>query len=167
MQFTIGDEVVHPAHGAGRITGVEHQELVAGFKHYYVVKILHKELTVFVPMRKAEELGMRSIMGQTELTRVLDTLSSTPRELPDNHRERQERIREKLRPAYPIAVAEAVRDLTQHQELKNLTTADSRLLNQGRQLLAVELALVTGTSVAEANETIDVALADATASELQ
>lgn len=165
MQFSIGDKVVHPMHGAGRITGVEHQELVEGFRHYYVLEIAGKGLTVFVPIRKADALGIRPAMSPTELTPVLDTLRSTPDQLPEDHKQRQNGVLEKLKTACPIQVAEAVRDLTSHKRLDHLTRADSQLLSRGRELLAAEVALATDTEVEDANGVIDAALADATVQE--
>ena len=40
MGFSVGDKVMHPKFGAGQITGEEHRELVDGFKHYYVIKVV-------------------------------------------------------------------------------------------------------------------------------
>jgi CarD family transcriptional regulator len=165
MHFSIGDKVAHPMHGAGRITGVEHEELVEGFAHYYVVEISGKGLTVFIPMRKVDELGVRPAMCPMELTRVLGMLGSTPQELPEDHKDRQDRILEKLKTGNPMQVAEAVRDLTWHKQLDHLTKADSRLLDRGRELLAAEMALVTDTTVADASEAIGAALTGATANE--
>ncbi|HSR33941.1 MAG TPA: CarD family transcriptional regulator [Anaerolineae bacterium] len=39
MQFSVGDKVVHPYHGPGRITSVERRELLAGAKRYYVIEM--------------------------------------------------------------------------------------------------------------------------------
>jgi len=159
MQFSIGDKVVHPIHGSGLITGVEHQELVEGFKHYYVLTLADKGLTVFVPMRKVDKLGVRPATLRAELARILDILNSKPQTLSEDHRERQRRIPEKLTSGSLIQVAEVVRDLTWHEGLDRLTRADSRLLRQGRDLLAAEMALVTDTAVEDAHEVIDAALA--------
>lgn len=166
MEFSIGDKVVHPIHGAGQITGVEHRELVEGFSHYYVLDISGKGLTMYIPMRKVDELGVRPVMSRAEFARVLDTLSSTPRELPEDHKERQKQILEKLKTGCPIQVAEAVRDLTEHQRVDHLTRADSRLLDQGRELLAVEMALVADIELADVNEMINAALRGTIASEI-
>ena len=165
MQFSVGQKVIHPRYGVGRIINVEHQELVEGFKHYYVIKIPDKRLTVRVPMRKTDELGVRPVMSRAKLARVLDTLRSMPRQLPEDSKERQTRIREKLRTGRPIQIAKAVRDLTWHKRLAHFTKPDSDLLSRGRELLAAEIALVTDSEVADVNKTIDAALAVAMASE--
>jgi len=158
-QFSIGDKVVHPVHGSGLITGVEHQELVEGFEHYYVLEIADKGLTVFVPMRKADELGVRPAASRAELVHILAILNGKPQGLPEDHRERQRRIQEKLTSGSLIQVAEVVRNLAWKEWHGRLTMADSRLRGQGRDLLAAEMALVTDTAVADANEVIDAALA--------
>ena len=162
VQFSIGDKVVHPIHGSGLITGVEHQELVEGFEHYYVLEIAGKGLTVFVPMRNAGELGVRSATSRAGLVRVLDVLRAEPTDLAEDHKTRQSRAQEKLTSGSLIQVAEVVRDLTWHERLDHLTMADSRLLDQGRDLLASEMALVTDNAVEHARQIIDAALAPST-----
>jgi CarD family transcriptional regulator len=159
MQFSIGDKVIYPKHGAGQITGVEHQELVEGFEHYYVVEIFDKRVIAHVPMRKADELGVRPVMSRARLARVLDTLRGIPRQLSEDFKERQERIKKKLKTARPIALAEVVRDLTWRERLTRLSKADTDLLARGRELLATEIALVAEAGVADAEQMIDAALA--------
>lgn len=155
MEFSIGDKVVHPIHGSGLVTGVEHEELVEGFEHYYVVEIVDKGLTVFVPTRKASELGVRPATPRAELVHILQILRDKPQELPEDYRERQVPLQEKLTSGSLTQVAEVVRDLTWHERLDHLTAADSRLLDQGRDLLASEMALVTDGAVDDAHQVID------------
>jgi CarD family transcriptional regulator len=165
MQLSIGDKVMYPRHGIGQVTGVKHQELVEGFEHYYVIEIFGQRMIAHVPMRKADELGVRPVMPRAKLARVLDTLRGVPRRLSEDHKERQERIREKLKTARPIPVAEVVRDLTWRGRLTRLGRTDSELLARGRELLAGETALVTDAEVADAERMIDAALAVAMAKE--
>jgi len=158
MQFAVGDKVVHPRLGAGQITGMKWQELVEGFEHYYVIEIPGRELIVNVPVHKMDELGVRLIMSQARFDRVLDTLRSAPSRLPKNFKSRQDQIQQKIRTGHPIQVAEAVRDLTWHQEIAHSTKKDSDLLTRARQFLAGEMALMTGEEIVDVKETIDAAL---------
>jgi CarD family transcriptional regulator len=160
MGFSVGDQVVHPKHGAGQITDTEQLELVKGFEHYYVIGMEAKDLIVRVPVRKMEELGVRPVMARSRLKRVLDTLRETPRQLSANYKTRQTRINEKLKTGRPLKIAEVVRDLTWHRRRKQLSETDSRLLNHGREFLATEIALVTDSEPAEARQTITDALTD-------
>jgi len=165
MQFSVGDKIMYPSKGAGRIVGVRRQELVEGFENYYVIEIPEQELTISVPMRKMGELGVRSVMSRGKLTRVLDTLRGVPCRLPKSYKERQEQIRGKLKTGRPLPIAEAVRDLTWHQHVRHSTKKDGDLLSRGRQFLAGEVALLTGDEVTDAREKIDAALAVVTARE--
>lgn len=166
MEFSVGDNVVHPSYGAGKITSAEQLELVEGFEHYYVIEIEGKGLIVRVPVRKMEELGVRPVMAHSRLKRVLDTLRSAPRLLSTDYKIRQARIKEKLKTGRPLKIAEVVRDLTWQKRRKNLSGTESRLLDRGRELLATEMALVTDTDPAEAQQTITNTLADVMADDM-
>ncbi|MDX1521772.1 MAG: CarD family transcriptional regulator, partial [Anaerolineae bacterium] len=78
MEFAVGDQVVHPKHGAGEIVGVEQLELVEGFENYYVIEMEEKRLTVRVPFRKMEALNIRPVMSPSRLQKVLNTLHDAP-----------------------------------------------------------------------------------------
>ena len=158
MQFAVGDKVVHPRIGAGQITGTSRQELVAGFESYYVIDIPGKESTIYIPMSKVEELGVRPVMSRTRLRRVLKALTKNPQELPDDAKERQKDIQEKLRTGNPMQIAEAMRDLTWHKHIASLTQKDEELLSQGRDFLAAEMALAAETSIQEIQTRISSAL---------
>ena len=160
MGFSIGDKIIHPKFGAGRITGEAHRELVKGFEHYYVINVVGTGATAYIPMRKMDELGVRPVMSQVKLGRVLTKLREVPQRLSKDFKVRQARIQEKLATARPIKVAEAVRDLTGRRRRRYLTKVDERLLKRGRELLAAEMAAVNGIDVLYAHQTIDAALGE-------
>jgi CarD family transcriptional regulator len=164
MQFSVGDKVIHPRFGAGKITGETHRELVDGFEHYFVIDVVRTGATAYVPMRKMDELGVRRVMSRTKLALVLSILRSTPCALSSDYKQRQAVIQEKLRTCRPAPVAEVVRDLTWHKKRKHLTQKDEALLNRGRELLVSEMALATDTQIPDAQETIDTVLRVALAS---
>ena len=160
MQYSVGDTVVHPI-GAGTIIDTRHQELVDGFEHYFVIEIPTKESTVFVPMRKMDELGVRPVMSHDRLARVFDTLTGEAQSLPKDYKKRQAQVEDKLSSRLPLQVAEVIRDLSWHERVAHLTKNDARLLDQGRKFLAGEVALLTGAEMEEVSDMIDEALAKA------
>jgi CarD family transcriptional regulator len=158
MQFAVGDMVVHPHHGPGRITGIEYKELSDGPRNYYVIEIPNQGLTVHVPGHSIDQIGMRRAMRQGTLLRVLGTLQEKPGLLPLDYKERQERIWEQLKTGRPLMVARVIRDLTWHQRTEHLTKKDSELLKRGVEMLASEIALVTGSDLSAAQQRIQAAL---------
>lgn len=158
MKFSVGDKVMYLHRGAGIITGIEHKELVDGFEHYYVIEIESQRLTLRVPMRMAEELGVRRVMLADKLDEVWSALKGRPRPLADDFKERQEQIRAKLRSGNPVKVAQAVRDLNWREQQSYLTKADAELLAQGLDFLIAEIAAVMDKEIAEVEPMVNVAL---------
>lgn len=154
MRFSVGDKVVHPHYGPGWITSVERWESIDGAKSYYVIEVPGQGLTVRIPVRNAREMGVRPAMSPSSLPRVLSTLRSKPRQLPDDYKERQEQIDAEVRTGQVMRLARVVRDLTWHGERAHLTKKDSDLLKQGQDLLAAEMALVSGDDISDSTELI-------------
>ncbi|MBU0493389.1 MAG: hypothetical protein KKA73_04150 [Chloroflexi bacterium] len=163
MEFSVGDKVMHPGKGAGRIVELQSQELVEGFEHYYVIEIPDQELTVSVPTTKMEDLGVRRVMSRAKLSRVLDTLRGEPDHLPPGYRKRQDLIRTKLDTGQPLLIAEALRDLAWHQQVSHSTKKDADLLARARQFLIGEVCLLTDKDTEVVRGMIDTALAVAAA----
>jgi RNA polymerase-interacting CarD/CdnL/TRCF family regulator len=65
-----------------------------------------------------------------------------------------------------MQLAQVVRDLTWHRERAHLTKIDSDYLKQGRDLLAAEMALVSGGTVSAASKLIEATITAAVASQL-
>jgi CarD family transcriptional regulator len=158
MEFHVGDKIVHPHHGPGRITALERKELMDEAKRYFVIEIPSSGLTVYVPRIKMEQIGVRPAIRQANIEAVFRTLRSRPQPLPSDYKERQEQVWELLRTGEMISIARAVRDLTWHEQRDHLTRKDSDYLRRGRELLAAEMALASDRQVADFNMRIDAAL---------
>lgn len=161
MQFSVGQNIVHPAHGAGEIVDIENQELVSGFKKYYVIEFTGKRLTLRVPTRRVEDLGMREVMSRQRSDRVFKTLREIPGQLPQNFKERRHMVADMINSGSPSKLAEAVRELTWRRYNAHLTKSDTELLAEGRERLITEVALAMDADLIEARQHIDDALAEA------
>ena len=163
MQFSVGDKVVHPHHGPGWIASIERREILDGPKRYYAIEIPGQGLTVHLPVGSADEVGVRLAMSQSRLTRLLSMLRGKPRPLPEDYKERQEQICAQLETGQVMQLAWVVRDLTWHRERAHLTKTDSDYLKQGRNLLAAEMALVSGDTVSASRKLIEATMTAAVA----
>lgn len=159
MGYSIGDKIVYPHRGAGTVTGVEQLELVEGFDQYYVIDIPAAGLTVHVPVDMVDDLAVRPVVSTTRLERVLNLLGKKAHPLPNEYKLRQIGVREKLASGRATPIAEVVRDLRWREEQAYLTKVDRRLLDEAREFLAEEVALITNTELPNAHEVIDMAMA--------
>jgi len=167
MQFSVGDEVVHPHHGPGRITGVERRELLDGKKLYYKIDIPLQALTVYLTREAMKEIGVRPAMSRARLPRVLARLRSQPRRLPHDYKQRQEEVWERLRTGRVMQLAEVVRDLVWHEKRDHLTKKDADYLTRGKSRLAAEMALVSDAKASDMEKTIEDTLAAAMSSTVE
>ena len=76
--FDVGDYVVYPKHGVGRVIELQEQE-IAGMKlELYVLRFEKERMTLRVPTNKVEAIGMRKLSSDKTLREALDTLTGKP-----------------------------------------------------------------------------------------
>ncbi|HNS50816.1 MAG TPA: CarD family transcriptional regulator [Anaerolineae bacterium] len=162
MQFSVGDKVIHPQYGPGRITGIAGSELSEADRRYYVIEIPRKGLTVHTPVGMADALGLRHAMSECRSRRILSMLGGRPHPLPEDFRARQEAVWSKLEAGHVVDLAAVARDLSWRQRLTHLTKKDADQLRRALDMLTEEIALASGDTAAEVREQIGAALASAT-----
>ena len=48
--YSVGDKVVYPHHGAGKIMKIEQKDVLGQQRDYLTIQILHDNMTVMVPV---------------------------------------------------------------------------------------------------------------------
>ncbi|MBV8219779.1 MAG: CarD family transcriptional regulator, partial [Solirubrobacterales bacterium] len=74
MEFEIGDNVVYPHHGAGKVIRKELKEILGERREYLTIKILHNDMTVMVPTENAALAGLRRVIDEETVQKVLGVL---------------------------------------------------------------------------------------------
>lgn len=153
--FEVGDKVVHPAHGAGVVSGIEEKELLEGFTQYYIIELAATEMKLMIPLKTAEEIGLRPVARPAQVEAIYRTLRAEPRDLIDDFKKRQAILKEQLKSGEIIDVAEVVRDLHWRNEDSPLSPTETRQLEGAKQQLAGELSLAEDDDVEESLAQID------------
>lgn len=155
-KFNIGDAVVHPIRGAGRITGFKAFETQGTLKQYYEINLLKQTNTsLMIPVGEADEIGMRRAVTGSEMETVWQVLEGEPEELPSNYRTRHKVINDRLQTGDVMQIAEAVRDAGWRRQTEDgLTQKGKELYKKGIRLLAAEIAVSQDTTLAKAKRQI-------------
>ena len=153
MQFNIGDRVIHPVHGVGRIVKVERQAFTGAPRMYYEVSAMNT--TVWVPVDAQDQIGLRLLTAKSELSKYRSVLKSRPASLSKDHGKRHFELTERLKKRSFQAVCEVVRDLTAHSWNKPLTGADTASLRKAREDLEQEWAASEEAPVAKVSAEIE------------
>jgi len=156
-KYSVGDKVVHPQHGAATIDRKVKQEFGGRKKDYFVLDIATEQLTVMVPLDKADEL-IRPVISKTRSREVLKSLKGEPEEAGSNWSRWYKVLNEKMTSGDIFQVAEVVRDLSYAQQTKGISPALKRMLSKARLTLSSELAFSLGIDEEEAVRKLDRAL---------
>src|ERR1700712_3171042 len=77
--FDVGDYVVYPKHGVGRVIELLEQEIAGMRLELYVLRFEKERMTLRVPVGKVESIGMRKLSSDKTLREALDTLTGKPK----------------------------------------------------------------------------------------
>ena len=151
MEFNIGDTVVYPHHGAAVIEKKEQRQIKGETVNYLVLKVHQGDLTVRVPEKNAESVGVRDVVGEEGLLKVFSVLRETDVEEAGNWSRRYKANQERVASGDVNKVAEVVRDLWRRDQDRGLSAGEKRMLAKARQVLVGELALADGTDDAKSD----------------
>ncbi|MEO0754832.1 MAG: CarD family transcriptional regulator, partial [Pseudomonadota bacterium] len=79
LTFKVGQTIVYPAHGVGRITAIETQKVAGMDLEVYVVGFDQEKMILRVPTNRAEASGMRALAGSELVDDALKTLTGKAR----------------------------------------------------------------------------------------
>ncbi len=153
IDFEIGDSVVYPHHGAGQVLKKEQKDIFGERREYLTIKILHNDMTVMVPTENASKAGLRRVIDEETVQKVLGVLTAECSEMPKNWNRRFKHNRDKIKTGDIYELAEVVRNLAIREQEKGLSTGEKQMFTRAKKILASELmyALEMGEEEAEAH----------------
>ncbi len=137
--FKVGDKVVYPHHGAGRILDICRRDVQGDLKEYMTIQILHNDMTVMVPIDAAERAGIRSVIDEVMVEEVVGVLRDDPTLMPKNWNRRLKHNREKIKSGDIFELADVVRNLAIRDATKGLSTGEKQMFGRVKKILASEL----------------------------
>jgi CarD family transcriptional regulator len=157
--FKNGEFIVYPAHGVGRISGIETQE-VAGIKlDLFVISFIKDKMTLRVPVPKATAVGMRKLADPATVKRALETVRGRARIKRTMWSRRAQEYEAKINSGDLIAIAEVVRDLYRSESQPELSYSERQLYEAALDRMSREISSVNKVSETEAVRQIEQNLA--------
>ncbi len=156
--FRIGDKVVYPNHGVGVIEQISSRTIGATVEKFYLLNIKSSSLKVMVPFQNAGNVGLRRVIRNGEVQKILDYLTSGKC---DNHNDWKYRFKEnsdKMRTGSLLEVACVLKSLLMLGQSKPLSFREKKMLERARYLLVSELALAKNLEEAEVEHMLTKAL---------
>src|ERR1700704_3547232 len=158
--YEIGDHVVYPHHGAGKVLKKEQKEVLGEKREYLTIQILHNDMTVMVPCENASRAGLRRVIGEEAVKKVLGVLRDDVSQMPKNWNRRFKHNREKIKTGDVYELAEVVRNLAIRETEKGLSTGEKQMYTRAKKILASELMYALEMDEEEVEEHIYALLAE-------
>jgi CarD family transcriptional regulator len=158
--YKVGDKVVYPHHGAGTVVKRERKEILGEKREYLTIKILHNDMTVNVPAENAERVGLRKVIDEEAVKKVVKYLTSGGTEMPKNWNRRFKHNRDKMKTGDIYELAEVVRNLALRDAEKGLSTGEKQMYVKAKKILASELMYAKNMSEDEALEWLEFTLTE-------
>jgi CarD family transcriptional regulator len=140
--FKANEFVVYPAHGVGRIVGIEEQEIAGMSLELFVITFDKEKLTLRVPTGKLESVGMRKLADDGVVKKAMDTLKGRARIKRTMWSRRAQEYVAKINSGDLISIAEVVRDLYRSEAQPEQSYSERQLYEDALDRMARELAAV-------------------------
>jgi CarD family transcriptional regulator len=140
--FKANEFVVYPAHGVGRIVGIEEQEIAGMSLELFVITFDKEKLTLRVPTGKLASVGMRKLADDSIVKKAMDTLKGRARVKRTMWSRRAQEYVAKINSGDLVSIAEVVRDLYRSEAQPEQSYSERQLYEDALDRMSRELAAV-------------------------
>ena len=140
--FKANEFIVYPAHGVGRIVGIEEQEIAGMSLELFVINFEKEKLTLRVPTGKLQSVGMRKLADDGIVKKAMEILKGRARIKRTMWSRRAQEYVAKINSGDLISIAEVVRDLYRSEAQPEQSYSERQLYEDALDRMAREIAAV-------------------------
>ena len=133
----------------------EEKSLLGEKRDYLTIQILHNNMTVMVPCENAGMAGLRRVIDEEQVKKVIGVLTDEVSDMPKNWNRRFKYNREKIKTGDVYELAEVVRNLAIREMEKGLSTGEKQMYTRAKKILASEFMYVLEKDEDGAEEYLD------------
>jgi len=161
LSFHIGDKVVYPNHGVGTIEQISSRTIGASVEQFYLIKIKASSLKVMVPFHNVGTVGLRRVVRNGEVQKILDYLTDGECANNTDWKDRFKENSDKMRTGSLLEVAAVLKSLLVLAQSKPLSFREKKMLERARYLLVSELAMAKNWEEFQVEQMLSKALSKA------
>jgi CarD family transcriptional regulator len=156
--FKVGDYVVYPAHGVGKLIGCESHDIAGAQLELLVINFDKDKMVLRLPKEKAENAGLRPLSTKTEMDEALKMLSvrTKPRRVMWSRRAQE--YETKINSGMPGSIAEVIRDLYRRSNDNEQSYSERQIYQAAVERFIRELSVVEDLDEKSAIEKMEISL---------
>jgi len=139
--FHIGDKVIYPNHGVGTVEQIASLTIGSQVEKFYVLNIANSNLKVRVPFHNVDSVGIRPVVRNGEVQKIVDYLSNGECINAADWKDRFKENSERMRTGALSDVAMVLKSLLILAQEKSLSFREKKMLERARYLLISEIAI--------------------------
>ncbi len=153
-QYKVDQEIVYPLQGVGKVLRIEERKFKNKQVLYYIIYLEVTDMTVMVPVDKAEEIGIRAIVSKKEAESALKLISEEYEPIPTDWKMRYQMNLDLLKKGTVVDIATVVRALYHRSKVKELPILERKLFDNALKLLVDEISFSIHRSKDEVEQLI-------------
>ena len=161
INFKKGDAVVYPAHGVGKIEGIEAYKIGDAEVSLYSIAFDKDRMRLKIPVQKAEESGLRALCSTSRLDDALSTLQGKAKAKRAMWSRRAQEYETKINSGDPVSIAEVLRDLRRPKDDTEQSYSERQIYQSALERLAREVAAIEQTTEDDAASNLEEVLSKA------
>lgn len=158
MTFRVGDQVVYPSQGAGRVAETTTRAVLGETHEYLKIVFVRGDMEVLVPARRGQEVGLRHTVDSEEIQQLENAMRNADLNLPSQWPPRYRAEQEILAGGSAYDLAKLIGLLAKRDVEKGLAATEREVMENAKAMLASEFAVVLDVSLADAQARIDALL---------
>ena len=155
LEFKKGDFVVYPAHGVGRIEGVDAFSMSGQDVMLYSISFEQDRMRLKVPVSKAKTSGLRRLSSRDRIKEALSTLQGRSKVRRVMWSRRAQEYESKINSGDPVSIAEVVRDLHRGSDQPEQSYSERQIYQAALDRLVREFAAVEAIDESTATERLE------------
>ena len=149
LKFEIHQKVVYPSQGVGKITDIVQRKFKDEMLTYYVIFLEVSDMTVMVPVKRVDELGIRAIVSAEEAQHAIDMMGEAVEPVTSDWKLRYQMNLDLLKKGTVSDIATIVRCLYHRSKVKELPILERKLYDSAKKLLEDEISFALDKPVQE------------------
>ena len=154
-RYAVGQQIVYPLQGVGRIERMEDRDFQGKPTLYYVVYLQVSDMTIMIPVDKADALGIRAIVSKRKAERALRLIAEDFDPIPTDWKLRYQMNLDLLKQGAVDDIASVVRCLSYRSRIKELPILERKLYDSALRLMVDEVSYSLGQDKTEIQKLID------------
>lgn len=150
--FSVGEYVVYPTHGVGKIMGHEVERIGEHELKVFVIAFEKDKMTLRVPVGRAEAAGLRSISSNDQIGKALATLKGRVKIARGMWSRRAQEYEAKINSGNLVAIAEVVRDLHKNVDQSERSYSERMIYETAMHRLCGEVAASERVDIKDAQD---------------